>query len=810
MLRSSSEMCGPVLPMSEKKGSVSSINSELSLEELNIPEATLHYRIVAMYTRDDDMKLLFCEGKYDQAISDNWAVFADSADEHVSSEGLYGVTQRYLSLTEENATPGLLEIFKSFESSSDNLTGCNKTFRISELKTKNQHRGIIMVDGPMNEFEVWFEALLLSEAQLDTAAMPIVETPEFVKKTAEAITNLFDREMRNVTHDDMWATKGRAYFTSRIEFFVSRRATIEACLPAFPCKSSNTMKVAGSKPDKGEELALRRLLAFSKMVRELYEPGLKIWIVSDGHVFSDCIGVDDSVVDRYGAELKTMYRQITKEDTIGFRSLPELFTSRLGAFKKEYTENVVLLHYLNSEIKPDAEVCREILMCGCSTDPSILRSMIDANDAAKIALYRGFSRFMFEDLAEQPSTLNMSSKARKKLASKVAFEMIKRNEAYSNLVGLVLPYHLRLSIHAHNNSGPKFGIRLLSHDKVRTVKSLSLEELQSSDDLLHIPTPWHNCVVDLEGKECYYVVKSKVVKDAMATQDYAGEWVEGTYGEGGRFHLMHVSGGNEDFSEMSSSFEMSSGAANSSDSEYPSSVAEEDIDTESSAGLLTSVTKQLAGIALNGEGRSNYKNNNNNNHDNKAIVPKRYGVLFDVALRLGDIMSVMEALSLVHEKYQSLDIMLIACDKNAVSGAFAGVVAAFGNIPLYCVEEAPKFDVLVVPGTVKSNGRLSCKMCKFINEQHEQVMHVFGAGSGSFILSKAGVLDGLEASVGEKRKMVAMRSYENVAWVNKPWVRSANVWTSSNASSTMDALFAFIAEVYGDDIGCYVSSSMGY
>lgn len=829
MLRSSNEEVMSALK--DTKGAVSTtkaINPDISLEELNIPEATLHGRVVCTYTRDEDMGLLFAEGKFASVVSSHWELFVANTDEHVASESLsvHGVTQRYVELARADVPQALADVFAHFGPGDSGSDG-KFTFRISELKIAGepQYRGIITADGPMNEFDVWFEALILGEAQLAKAGLPVVGNPAAVEDVTSKITELFDMELRNVTHDDMWDAAGKSYFADRIRFFVARGATIEACLPAFPCKSSNTMKVAGSRPDKGEELALRRLLAFSKMIKEVYEPGIKIWIVSDGHVFSDCIGVDDGVVDEYGAHLKELYRQISKEDTIGFRSLPELFTSRLGAFKPEYTQGVVLPHYLGSEIKPDAEVCREILMCGCSTDPEVLRSMIDANDPIKIALYRGFSKFMFEDLAEQPQAKRMSAKARRKLAAKVAFEMIKRNEAYSNLVGLLLPYHLRLSIHAHNNSGPKFGIRLLSHDKVRTVKSLSLEEMQASDDLLHIPTPWHNCVVDLEGKTCYYVVKSKVVKDAIESEEYTGKWIAGSYGEGGRFFLQQTTtlkkkkGSDEATSDSSLDSAMTVGTISTSSTSASTASSTPPL-TGAAAALtkeaLQQATSQMTAMALNaGAGNlltqgSSYQAGSPAVGFRKKKVPTRYGVLFDAPLRLADTMNILEALSLVHQRYQNLDIMLITVNKEAMASAHASITTTFGTLPLYSVDDAPKIDVLVVPGSVNNDGRISCRMCKFIADQYAQVMHIFGPGSGSFILSKAGVLDGREASIGDSRKMIAVRSYENVAWVAKPWVYSEKVWTSSNMSSTMEALFAFISQAYGAEVGSHVATSMGY
>jgi pyoverdine/dityrosine biosynthesis protein Dit1 len=57
---------------------------------------------------------------------------------------------------------------------------------------------------------------------------------------------------------------------------------------------------------------------------------------------------------------------------------------------------------------------------------------------------------MLEDLADVPVVKGLSAKQRKKTAALVAQEMMSRNQAYSNLVELLLPNYVRLSIHAHS------------------------------------------------------------------------------------------------------------------------------------------------------------------------------------------------------------------------------------------------------------------------------------------------------------------------------------------------------------------------
>lgn len=59
------------------------------------------------------------------------------------------------------------------------------------------------------------------------------------------------------------------------------------CLPAFPFKSPNTQsKVLGKLPDKGEEFALAHLNGLCLAVKDIYEPGAELVIISDGLVYN--------------------------------------------------------------------------------------------------------------------------------------------------------------------------------------------------------------------------------------------------------------------------------------------------------------------------------------------------------------------------------------------------------------------------------------------------------------------------------------------------------------------------------------------
>lgn len=80
---------------------------------------------------------------------------------------------------------------------------------------------------------------------------------------------------------------GMPKFLSVIDQFVVTGKQVDMCLPAFPFKSANKVyKVFGILPDKAEELALERLNTMCVRIAEVYTPGAKLTIISDGLVYN--------------------------------------------------------------------------------------------------------------------------------------------------------------------------------------------------------------------------------------------------------------------------------------------------------------------------------------------------------------------------------------------------------------------------------------------------------------------------------------------------------------------------------------------
>ncbi|KAL2169039.1 hypothetical protein VTG60DRAFT_6538 [Thermothelomyces hinnuleus] len=384
---------------------------------------SFYHRLQGAFLTDGNGRLMHCTGPQRQWAPDNW---------------------------------GLIQ------SGSQSL-GDSGDVRIYQDCDARQHKTVILVNSARSDhadmvLEEFFVQLVLHQADFCVRSWPLEEAAENDPR-AEQIVDLFDSYLRYQGKDDKWMDGGRTYFTERVRHFTAQERPIEFCLPAFPCKSSNRDKVTGPDPDRGEELALERLHDFVEAVERTYGPGAKLWIISDGHVFSDCIGVDDADVDAYGEKLKQMNHAIGvrrgNTNRVGFKSLVDLFrlsTSGAHGGLPALAQRLSLLpsidHHVSTKLTEEAELCRRILMAGCGPRRSAVRAKIDSKDPAITALYRGFSRFMLEDLEHHPHTRNLTRSQQKKLSAKVAFEMILRNQAYSNLVELLFPNHVRLSIHA--------------------------------------------------------------------------------------------------------------------------------------------------------------------------------------------------------------------------------------------------------------------------------------------------------------------------------------------------------------------------
>lgn len=255
------------------------------------------------------------------------------------------------------------------------------------------------------------------------------------------------------------------------------------------------------------------------------------------------VGVDDALIDSYDARLIQLYKERYPTENgpipaMCFKGLQDIFavgSDSLQTLKESWIATKPMPHPVKTALTARAEQCRQLMLGVAEADRAFIRSCIEEQEPHALQLYRGQTRFMLEDLADVPAVKNLSMKQRKKTAALVAQEMMSRNQAYSNLVELLLPNYVRLSIHAHNNKGPKFAVRLLPKNLVRPIESLEnrFEPVEAYE--FQLPTPWHNCIIKVEGDDLLYLARSQVARKAITGPDFEGAWVDGP--DGSYFNL---------------------------------------------------------------------------------------------------------------------------------------------------------------------------------------------------------------------------------------------------------------------------------
>lgn len=130
----------------------------------------------------------------------------------------------------------------------------------------------------------------------------------------------------------------------------------------------------------------------------------------------------------------------------------------------------------------------------------------------------------------------------------------------------------------------------------------------------------------------------------------------------------------------------------------------------------------------------------------------------------------------------------------------------------YGFDDAPDIDILLVPGGVGTITELdNPRMIEFIRSVHAGTELTTSVCTGSALLAKAGVLDGLRATSNKRFFSMAAKQSDKVNWVVAArWVEDGKVFTSSGVSAGTDMALAVVARLQGADAARQLASSVEY
>ena len=115
-------------------------------------------------------------------------------------------------------------------------------------------------------------------------------------------------------------------------------------------------------------------------------------------------------------------------------------------------------------------------------------------------------------------------------------------------------------------------------------------------------------------------------------------------------------------------------------------------------------------------------------------------------------------------------------------------------------QNCPQLDLILLPGgfgTIQELGNQA--ILSFLKERVPSAKVTMSVCSGSWILAKAGLLDGRRATSNKVYFKMATQQSDQVDWVSEArWVEDGPVFTSSGVSAGIDMSLAVIASLYGE------------
>ena len=260
--------------------------------------------------------------------------------------------------------------------------------------------------------------------------------------------------IRPESQGDLYNQCGRDVLVKQVQTCLEECRPIQFLLPAFPCKSPNLEKVAGTLPDAAEFYSLDHLNRICQEIDAIHQYGCEFVIWNDGRVFGDLVGVSNEEISTYEDVLQCFSSSMIHlqwDNMTNYVANGDLLIEKYGSSSFDFQQ---WLHKSENNYQQ----------------------------------FIHLRKFMETDSGKRHNRKNLSRRQLQNQMSAVAEQMIKRNEALANLLKSNYPKHIRLSIHQHVNNGEKFTIGLFR------------ENTGQADTQSFLRTPWHNVlVINLDG-----------------------------------------------------------------------------------------------------------------------------------------------------------------------------------------------------------------------------------------------------------------------------------------------------------------------
>lgn len=179
---------------------------------------------------------------------------------------------------------------------------------------------------------------------------------------------------------------------------------------------------------------------------------------------------------------------------------------------------------------------------------------------------------------------------------------------------------------------------------------------------------------------------------------------------------------------------------------------------------------------------------------------RRIGAVLYPGFEMLDTFGPLEMYSVLGK--DEVEILTVA-ERAGPVGAAVGADGPLGPKVLadYGFDDVPTLDIVLLPGGFGTFAELeNILMLQFLQRVAETAELVTSVCTGSALLAKAGLLDGLPATSNKQYFALARAQSDKVDWVEHArWVDAGKFVTSSGVSAGMDMTLAVIARIWGEE-----------
>lgn len=194
-----------------------------------------------------------------------------------------------------------------------------------------------------------------------------------------------------------------------------------------------------------------------------------------------------------------------------------------------------------------------------------------------------------------------------------------------------------------------------------------------------------------------------------------------------------------------------------------------------------------------------------------SSTPLQLGAVLYPGFEMLDLFGPLEMFSMLGN--EQVQIHTIAEQVGLVPTAIAGDGPLGPKVQAdYSFANAPALDMLLIPGGFGTFPALeSSVFLDFLRHRAAQAQIVASVCTGSALLAKAGLLDGLRATSNKQFFDLSVAQSDAVTWVEAArWVEAGKFFTSSGVSAGMDMSIAIITKLFGEQAAASVLAGAEY